>query len=40
MMASGLEINEFDDDYGLGVFRCDTLANISEYLFLNKTQCL
>jgi hypothetical protein len=32
IMASGLHI----DELGLGVFRCDTHANISEYLFLNK----
>lgn len=36
MMASGLTFNYKSSDYGLGVFRCDTLANISEYLYLNK----
>jgi hypothetical protein len=36
MMAGGLLLNEFGTDDGLGVFRCDTLANISEYLFLNN----
>ena len=36
MMATGLSFNVKDLDEGLGVFRCDTLANISEYLYLNK----
>ncbi len=36
MMASGMFFFEKSSDYGLGVFRCDTLANISEYLYLNK----
>jgi hypothetical protein len=37
IMSSGLTFDEQSSDYGLGVFRCDTLANILEYLFLNKT---
>lgn len=35
MMASGLTFSGNSDD-GLGVFRCDTMANISDYLYLNK----
>ena len=35
MMGSGMRISNTSDN-GLGVYRCDTLANISDYLFLNK----
>ncbi|MCD4792177.1 MAG: T9SS type A sorting domain-containing protein [Bacteroidales bacterium] len=36
MMGSSMRISDNSTDKGLGVYRCDTLANISEYLFLNK----
>lgn len=35
MMGSSMSLSEKERDIGLGVFRCDTLANISDYLFLN-----
>ena len=31
-----MKLSEKSSDYGFGVLRCDTLANISDYLFLNK----
>lgn len=36
MMGSSMSLSDKSTDKGLGVFRCDTLANISDYLFLNK----
>ena len=36
MMGSSMSLSDKSTDNGLGVYRCDTLANISEYLFLNK----
>ncbi len=36
LMGSGMSVNDKSDEIGLAVFRCDTLANISDTLFLNK----
>ncbi len=36
LMGSGMSVYDKTDEFGLAVYRCDTLANISDSLFLNK----
>ena len=36
LMGSGMSVYDKSDEFGLAVYRCDTLANISDSLFLNK----
>lgn len=36
LMASSMSFSDKSSDYGFGVLLCDTIANISDYLFLNK----